>query len=119
MYYQLAWYGDYYMKNEAEIKQLIKLLDKRAGLSWIENGIVDAMKGSICDFVRLIWLFWIIWKIMLHYNNDVVIVELHSRTAGVNPTDRPTCFEAHIDTNSETQISVSDTDTNESIRLAH
>ena len=112
--FKLAWY-QYYYHNEAEIKSLLKLLDQRAGLNWIENGIVEAIKGTIFDFMRLIWIFWIIWKIL---NPEGVVVTLHSDETGVNPTVCPTFFEARLDTNSEARMQVTETESNESILIA-
>ena len=123
--YKLAWYrlygNPYYFHNEAEIKSLIKLLDQRAGLNWIENGIVEAIKGTIFDFMRLIWLFWIILKILywIILNLETVVVTLHSDETGVNPTSRPTFFEAQVDTNSGVEMQVTETESNESIRIAN
>ena len=109
------WHGTHFTrKMKPKLKNT--RLDQRAGLNWIEHGIVEAMEGSILDFIRLISLFWIIRMIL---KLSPAVVELHSKTAGVNPTDRPTIFETHIDTNSETQVLVSDTQTNESIRVAN
>ena len=118
--YKLAWYrlygNPYYFHNEAEIKSLLKLLDQRAGLNWIENGIVEAIKGTIFDFMRLIWIFWIIWKIL---NPEGVVVTLHSCETGVNPTVQPTFFEARLDTNSEARMQVTETESNESVLIAN